>query len=150
GEGLADRAIESPALGALALQHRDGAAEHRLADPVLGAALDPDRDAVGVEGAEALAGDRAAVELEAGEGLAVAALRLSVQDPPAGDRPGQLGAEHAVVGVGGARELVADRATRADVAGEGGDLRRGLLRLHADRAGEDQARLGPGLGLFLR
>ena len=55
GERLADRAVDPPPAGALALEDRDRAAEHRLADPVLGAALDPDRDPVGVEGAEALA-----------------------------------------------------------------------------------------------
>ena len=112
GERLADRAVEPLALGALALEDRDRAAEHRLADAVLGAALDADRDAVGVEGAEALAGDRAAVELEAGEHVVVG-LGAVLEDAGAGDRPGQLGAEHAVVGVGRARELVADRAARS-------------------------------------
>ena len=71
GEGLADRAVEPLALGPLALEDRDRAAQHPLADAVLGAALDADRDAVGIEGAEALAGDRAAVELEAGEHFVV-------------------------------------------------------------------------------
>ena len=41
GEGLADRAVDSLAVRVLALEDRDGTAEHRLADAVLGAALDP-------------------------------------------------------------------------------------------------------------
>ena len=65
GERLADGAVDAAPLGVRALQDRDGAAEHRLADAVLGAALDPDHHAPGVEGAEALAGDRAAVEARA-------------------------------------------------------------------------------------
>src|SRR6476646_3699914 len=109
GERLADRTVDPLAPGALALHDRDGAAQHRLADAVLGAALDADRHAVGVEGAESLAGDRAAVELEAGEGLAVVGLGAVLEDAGAGDRAGELGAEHAVVGVDRARELVADR-----------------------------------------
>src|SRR6476646_1949930 len=71
GEGLADRAVEPLAFGALALQYRDRAAQHRLAHAVLGTALDTDRDAVGVEGTQPLASDRAAVELEAGEHVVV-------------------------------------------------------------------------------
>ena len=104
GERLADRAVDPLAVGALALEDRDLAAEHALADAVLGAALDPDVEPVGVKRAEALAGDRAAVELERGEHVAGVVGKLAV-DPPAGDRAGEVGAEHAVVGVGGAREL---------------------------------------------
>ena len=81
GEGLADRAVEPLALRALALEHGDRAAQHRLADAVLGAALDPDRDPVGVEGAESLAGDGAAVELEAGEHVVVRLGAVLVEDP---------------------------------------------------------------------
>ena len=100
GEGLADRAVDPLALRALALEDRDDAAEHRLADAVLGAALDPDRDAVGVEGAEALAGDRAAVEARGSASTSSLASGAVLVDPRAGERAGELGAEHAVVGVG--------------------------------------------------
>src|SRR5205085_1658268 len=81
--------------GALALEDRDPAAQHRLADAVLGAALDAEVDAVGVEGAKPLAGDRAAVELETRQGVAFVSGRAAVEDPPARQRAGQLGAEHA-------------------------------------------------------
>ena len=47
-----------------ALHDRDRAAEHRLADAVLRAALDADVDAPDVEGAEARAADRPAVEVQ--------------------------------------------------------------------------------------
>src|SRR6202000_2188065 len=56
GEGLPDRAVQPLAVRPLALEDRDLAAEHRLADAVLSTALDPQRDPIGVERAEALAG----------------------------------------------------------------------------------------------
>src|SRR5215207_5799809 len=66
-ERLADRPVHSAALAVLPLQDRDGAAQHRLPDAVLGPALDPADDAPLVEGAEALAGDRAPVEDQLGQ-----------------------------------------------------------------------------------
>ena len=103
-------------------------------------------DAVGVEGAEALAGDRAAVELEAGEHL-VARLGPVLEDPRAGDRPRELGAEHAVVGVGRRAGTRCGRCGREQTSRrQRGDLRRGLLRLHPDRPGDDEAGLGARLG----
>ena len=53
GERLADRAVDALAEPVAALHDRDRAAEHRLADAVLRAALDADVDAPDVERAEA-------------------------------------------------------------------------------------------------
>src|SRR5262249_47694562 len=62
GERLADRTVDPAAVAVLALEDRDRAAEHRLADAVLRPAFHAADHAPLVEGAEALAGDRAAVE----------------------------------------------------------------------------------------
>ena len=84
-----------------------------LPDAVLGAALDPDDHAPGVEGAEALAGDRAAVEAELGQHVDRVSLGRALVDPGPRDGTGELGAEHPVPGVGRAREAIPH-----DLAGE--------------------------------
>ena len=145
GERLADRAVDALAGIVAALHDRDDPAQHRLADAVLGAALDADHQAPGVEGAEPLARDGATVELELGEHV-LGALGGAVVDAGARQGSGQLGPEHAVVGVGRPREILVDRGAAADVARQGGDLRRGVRARHADRAGADQAGLGACLG----
>ena len=118
GERLADRAVDPLAGPVAALEDRDGATEHRLADAVLRAALDPNHQPVGVEGSEPLAGDRAAVEVELREHVERALGRPVVEARPR-DRPGELGPEHAVVGVGGARELEPDARARSRAAARG-------------------------------
>src|SRR5262249_14089852 len=145
GERLADGAVHALALGVLALQDRNGAAEHGLADAVLGAALDPAGHAPLVEGAEALAGDAAAVEGQERELVVLRALGPAVIDPSAGDRAGELGAEHAVVRVGRARIFHAHAGPVEDPLGDSGELGRGLLRRHADRLRPDKPGLGAGL-----
>ena len=92
---------------------------------------------------------RAAVEAELGEHRRLGALGRALVDAGAGDRAGELGAEHAVVGVGRAGEVECTRGAGADLVGELGDLGRGLLRLHPDRLGADQAGLGAGLDQLL-
>ena len=147
GEGLADRAVDALALGALALQDRDGAAQHRLADAVLGAALDADGDALGVEGAEALAGDRAAVELELGE-------LVVLGRPPGRRRRSAARAIAPASSVPSTRSLasVARGNSTADACGRRRRRRRApaisaeaCFGLHPDRPGDDQAGLGARL-----
>src|SRR6185295_19720447 len=104
----------------------DRAAEHRLAHPVLGAAPDPYHEPPGVERAEALTGDGAAVEAELRQHVRRLPPRGSLVDPGPRDLPGQLRAEDAVVSVGGARKLLADRLAGEHPVGEPGKLRRGL------------------------
>ena len=112
GERLADRAVHPPAEAVRALHDRHLAAVHGLRHAVLGAALHRDVHAVDVEGAEALAADRAAVEGQRGQRAAVGR-RPVLEDARARDRPGELRAEHAVVGVGRARPSRARARGRA-------------------------------------
>ena len=77
------------------------------------------------------------------------ALGGAVVDPGARDRAGELGAEHAVVGVGGAREPLADDLAGEHLVGQAREPRRGLLRLHADRPRAHQAGLGARLDQLL-
>ena len=71
----------------------------------------------------------------------------AVVDPRAGDRPGELGAEHPVVGVGRARELArGPTSPRETFSASPASSRRGLLRLHADRPRAHEPGLGARLG----
>ena len=63
------------------------------------------------------------LKLELGQHVASVALRAPLVDPGPGDRTRELGAEHAVVGVGRARELDRGRTSPANtLVGEPGDL----------------------------
>src|SRR5262249_60366848 len=117
-----DRAVRGPALCVPALRARAGPPERRLAGAVLGAALDAAGHAPLVEGAEALAGDAAAIEDQLGEAVVLGALGGAVVDPGARNRAGELRAEYPVVGIRPAWELDADAGAVEDLLGDPGDL----------------------------
>ena len=111
------------------------------------AALDPAEDPVGVEGAEALARDRAAVEMKLGELVELRALWGAVVDASArrrtARRPGR-GRWRRRRG-----ELRLDHGVAEDPVGELADLGRRLLGLHPDRLRLHQAGFGTRLDQLL-